>query len=1055
MKTCKKTTATLLTAIFALLIVSAIPVEVQAQATGITIDGVISEEEWGAPDFTGVQSNPNIGTFNIYIENDESALYIAAKYTGSDFSPAQELGLATALNIFIDSNNNGDVVDAPDNGDRGIIISNDELFLPYDPPVNDWNWQGSGSLSAAGGQFAVDGDYVTGNGIVEVKIPFSLLLGVEPGSTIGVLFQAFGYDYCPYVEDVHSNWPSTYTDFTLWAPPSEVWVDDDADPEWYKDPTHFQTIHGGIDAVASGGTVYVAAGTYTENVVIEKSLTLQGDVDDPSNVVIDASGFGKGIEIRASSVTIRGLTVKNAQRGIDIYASVDDITIDSVIASGNVQGIDVESGCIVHNLVIKKVVSTKNSEAGFRTGTDAEVYGLTVIDSHFDYNGKGFVLFGLTDGLSITDSTFNYNTGEEEACGLYTGWGKSYEINWIIENSEFIGNSPGTKFSCGMALMTIYNELSNVNIDRCIFGEEEVGIELGVGVPGEWDLPKIPENRESAKVSNVVIKNCNFSNLNYAIRAWEKADANATVTSFQVHYCNIEGNVEYGIVSGKEGEDYSPLPTVVNATLNWWGSAAGPNATLNTYNKTMQGDRVSGNVDFAPWLDAPYPGGSSFAPVQNLNTTEQFASIQAAIDDEDTSQGHTILVHPGTYNETVTLNKGITLVGEAGATILKGVHITSNNVTLKGFKIGSEAILGESACVYLAPELSNVEVSDNELVGSGKGVGGRGVLLGVYSGSSNYTNILIEYNKIHDLATGIYTNPHTGVIVIEYNEIWNTQAGIGGLTGAVVRNNTISNSDEGIGVDNTYDPNNTIIKNNSFSDNAIAIKNYGTKTVNVTLNDWGVYTFDEIEALIYHKLDDPSLGEVVYAPWIAPEEVPPPPSEQMVETVTNTTVPNTVDATDVADVMISVNVTSPTSVIVANHTDNPHPEASMPEDMLPKYVEIAVGNRSAVEWPMYVELHYTDEEVAAAGMSEVNLGLYYFKDGSWHRCRNTGVDVDNNFIWAYVDEDEYVGSPYSGSDRVSYDLTLYPEWNLISPPLIPEDTSILERLQPKCSRQPH
>jgi pectin methylesterase-like acyl-CoA thioesterase len=39
--------------------------------------------------------------------------------------------------------------------------------------------------------------------------------------------------------------------------------------------------------------------------------------------------------------------------------------------------------------------------------------------------------------------------------------------------------------------------------------------------------------------------------------------------------------------------------------------------------------------------------------VHNLNTSEDFATIQAAIDALSTTNGHTITVEPGTYNENV------------------------------------------------------------------------------------------------------------------------------------------------------------------------------------------------------------------------------------------------------------------------------------------------------------------------------------------------------------------------------------------------------------------
>ncbi|GAH79335.1 unnamed protein product, partial [marine sediment metagenome] len=68
-----------------------------------------------------------------------------------------------------------------------------------------------------------------------------------------------------------------------------------------------------------------------------------------------------------------------------------------------------------------------------------------------------------------------------------------------------------------------------------------------------------------------------------------------------------------------------------------------------------------------------------------------------------------------------------------------------------------------------------------------------------------------------------------------------------------------------------------------------------------------------------------------------------------------------------------------------------------------------VSNSTAVEWPIYVEVHYTDEE--AAGLDEESLGIYYWKDGEWHRCSDTGVDTERNVVWAYMTEEEASGSP--------------------------------------------
>ncbi len=111
-----------------------------------------------------------------------------------------------------------------------------------------------------------------------------------------------------------------------------------------------------------------------------------------------------------------------------------------------------------------------------------------------------------------------------------------------------------------------------------------------------------------------------------------------------------------------------------------------------------------------------------------------------------------------------------------------------------------------------------------------------------------------------------------------------------------------------------------------------------------------------------------------------------------------------VDASEEADTTITLNTTDSTTIQILKY-----PEIPLPRNAVPKFIDIAIGNLDAVEWPIYVEVHYTDEEIA--GRDESSLGLYYFKNGACHRCRETGVYPDRNIVWARMYRDEVDGVP--------------------------------------------
>lgn len=77
-------------------------------------------------------------------------------------------------------------------------------------------------------------------------------------------------------------------------------------------------------------------------------------------------------------------------------------------------------------------------------------------------------------------------------------------------------------------------------------------------------------------------------------------------------------------------------------------------------------------------------------PVRNINTGLNYRTIQAAIDANETLDGHTIFVEEGVYYERVIVKKAVSLIGENRSTTIidgkgrdMGVNVTDKRITIK------------------------------------------------------------------------------------------------------------------------------------------------------------------------------------------------------------------------------------------------------------------------------------------------------------------------------------------------------------------------------------
>jgi len=183
--------------------------------------------------------------------------------------------------------------------------------------------------------------------------------------------------------DSGKNYDIMFKEYGTSVDYSIVYVDDDALPSWYS-PIHVHTIQEGINNVTSGGVVNVASGSYSEDVTVNKSVTITGAGKTTTFLNPTYTGFNiESNNVSISGFSINGGTLYGIYSGNYNNISISNCDIDgqSVMDAGiKLSGTNY---CNISNLVIEdtspdgiQLISTNHINIYSCDITDSSTYGI-------------------------------------------------------------------------------------------------------------------------------------------------------------------------------------------------------------------------------------------------------------------------------------------------------------------------------------------------------------------------------------------------------------------------------------------------------------------------------------------------------------------------------------------------------------------------------------------------------------------------------------------------------------------------------------------------------
>lgn len=485
----------------------------------------------------------------------------------------------------------------------------------------------------------------------------------------------------------------------------------------------FKSLVDALKAVNDDGKIIVKAGTYADDLTIDKNVTIVGpnaNVNPNTSKRNDEAIITGVITINeVSALEINGLAFTGSSQIISGTGDIDN----AVFANLNVY----DKGEATSEWTDTAKDYNKTAFISLMSSS----HNVKVLNNKFDLKETAFKNYRAYDTVIEGNEFTNF---ERDAIRLEGG----YNGNVTIIDNSFINDELQGANGIYFSSYGAENESVTINIINNKF--KNIGLLEGATYTGAISSKSYQEAGALWYIEDNVFENC----VNYLRLRNNATAANHSAYPWEL---TVRGNAFIGepaklyydcrVTSG-DNESTAPAKAVFddNLFVDASGNVITPNpeklkniasntpSTLSSLHEfECQKLGIEGSIDVV--VDAALATADASTKLNVLGKeftlgTTAFATISEAL--EKAEAGKAIYVKEGTYSEALAISKAVTLVTNENVTLDKAITLGANDISLIGFTLTQEAWVSATVAV------SNIKIKNCVFDGAKVGDPSKGTL---------------------------------------------------------------------------------------------------------------------------------------------------------------------------------------------------------------------------------------------------------------------------------------------------------------------------------------